>query len=221
MPTYDHIRWFDTGTTTSGTRISNLVDRAWDDWVSTGITTSSNTNTDWVWDRWHRTYNTIRYSTNSTGTGTGTSTSGYEYDPAPPPPSAEELERRRRAAAQTRLRQMWERWKREAASYWWRRDRDEAEWRAETLLFECLSDGQRIQYLADKYFTVHTAMGNVYKIEYGNVGNVFLINGDGVSIQKYCIHLVNDEPIPDTMLAQKLLLETDEEQFLSVANRHW
>ncbi len=64
----------------------------------------------------------------------------------------------------------------------------------------------------------------MYRIDYGYQGNVKLVGPDGQPIRSYCIHSrVNDEdgrrlPNEDHMIAQKLLLEANESEFLRIAN---
>lgn len=57
-----------------------------------------------------------------------------------------------------------------------------------------------------------------YRIHKGRSGNVELLGPDGVPIRKYCVHPHLYVPDEDTMVAQKLMLETDEERFLKTAN---
>lgn len=58
-----------------------------------------------------------------------------------------------------------------------------------------------------------------YEITRGRAGNVYEIDAKGKRIAKFCAHPAVDCPDQDTMLAQKLMLEADEEAFLAVANR--
>jgi hypothetical protein len=57
----------------------------------------------------------------------------------------------------------------------------------------------------------------------GIVGNVDLMpsGGGGERMASFCAHSPGDLPHSDHFLAQKRVLETDEESFLRVANVHW
>jgi hypothetical protein len=58
----------------------------------------------------------------------------------------------------------------------------------------------------------------VYRIEYGYAGNVKLLGNDGQPVKRYCIHADYRLPYEDQMLAQKMLLEANEPEFLRIAN---
>ena len=93
--------------------------------------------------------------------------------------------------------------------------------RAKALLLEHLSDEQRAEYEEHQYFHVLSEGGRLYRIKHGSAGNVYRIGTDGSVEHKFCIHARDSVPHEDNMLAQMLLLRLDEEQFLTVANRHW
>jgi hypothetical protein len=99
-------------------------------------------------------------------------------------------------------------------------ERRAAEIKADALLHSCLSAEQKEELTKKNHFHLYVGK-NKYRIERGISGNVKLINeNDDRPKHQYCIHPV-DVPVGDVMLAQKLLLETNEEEFLRVANRHW
>jgi hypothetical protein len=114
-----------------------------------------------------------------------------------------------------------ERERREAAA----RELQEAHRKAEELLATHLAPEQREQYRREKKFEVilkaRFGLGSSrrYRVEHGWSGNVYLLDKDGRAIERFCIHHRESVPVPDLMLAQKLMLETDEEQFLKTANR--
>jgi hypothetical protein len=58
-----------------------------------------------------------------------------------------------------------------------------------------------------------------YEIWRGRTGNVYQLDEAGRRIFKFCAHPQIACPEQDTMLAQKLMLEADEEGFLALANR--
>jgi len=92
--------------------------------------------------------------------------------------------------------------------------------RAEALLLAHLSAEQRRQYESARCFRVVAASGTEYWIFYGRTSNIvanLLCAGEAV---QYCIQPANPAlPIEDVLLAQKLLIESDERQFLRIANR--
>jgi hypothetical protein len=85
--------------------------------------------------------------------------------------------------------------------------------RAEALLWAWLSPAQRQQYRARRWFEVTTASGRRYRILRGGVVRLDP-RGSG-----FCIEATSPVPVADEMLANKLLLETDERRFLATAHR--
>ena len=85
--------------------------------------------------------------------------------------------------------------------------------RAEALLWTWLSRAQRRQYRRRGWFEVTTASGRRYRILRGGVVRLDP-HGSG-----YCIEATSPVPVADEMLANKLLLETDERHFLATAHR--
>lgn len=100
-------------------------------------------------------------------------------------------------------------------------EQDQAEARARELLLSLLSEEQREQ-LDQGYFEVVSSLGRTWRIRTGGiVGNLALLNGDGVPMVTICGHLPGQVPLSDHLIAQKIWLETDEVAFLDVANVHW
>jgi hypothetical protein len=91
--------------------------------------------------------------------------------------------------------------------------RRQARLRAEALLWAWLSPAQRRQYRARRWFEVTTASGRRYRVMRGAVVRRDP-RGSG-----YCIEATSPVPVADEMLANKLLLETDERRFLATAHR--
>jgi hypothetical protein len=91
--------------------------------------------------------------------------------------------------------------------------RREASRRAEALLWTWLSPVQRRQYQARRWFEVTTASGRRYRVLRGGVVR---LDPRGSA---YCIEATSPVPLADEMLANKLLLETDERRFLATAHR--
>ncbi len=127
-----------------------------------------------------------------------------QWDTSAQPPTARE--ERRLAAAEESMQRLYR-----------------ADDRAEALLRENLSPEQLVDYRRRREFdVVKVKFGSPprrYRITRGWAGNVFLVGDDGAMVAKFCIHPVEEIPFADNMLAQKLMLELDEEQFLRVANR--
>jgi hypothetical protein len=94
-----------------------------------------------------------------------------------------------------------------------RRRRHRARLRAEALLWAWLSPAQRRQYQRRRWFEVTTASGRRYRILRGGVVRV-KPRGPG-----FCIEATSPVPVADEMLANKLLLETNERRFLATAHR--
>jgi hypothetical protein len=90
--------------------------------------------------------------------------------------------------------------------------RRQARLRAEALLCAWLSPTQRKQYRARRWFEVTTASGRRYRILQGGVVR---LDPRGSA---YCIEATSPVPVADEMLANKLLLETDERRFLATAH---
>lgn len=89
--------------------------------------------------------------------------------------------------------------------------------RADQLLTSLLSSDQADQYRKDKRFDL-VINGRVYRINRGRTGNVQLIE-NGKAVAKYCAHPSVWTPDGDTLIAQMLMLKTDEAKFLQIANR--
>jgi hypothetical protein len=91
--------------------------------------------------------------------------------------------------------------------------------KAKKLLVEHLSPQQQKTYDEKRYFDVDIE-GRTYRIHHGSHGNVRLLGtGEktGKEVTKYCIQ-PDGVPVGDVLLAQKLLLEADEKEFLRIAN---
>jgi hypothetical protein len=91
--------------------------------------------------------------------------------------------------------------------------RRQARLRAEALLWTWLSPAQRKQYRARRWFEVTTTSGRRYRILRGGVVR---LHPRGSA---YCMEATSPVPVADEMLANKLLLETDERRFLATAHR--
>lgn len=184
---------------TSSTNVGT-TDGVWGQWT---LTTSSTANTS-VWVEWN-----IGVDVGTTTDGLQTIWSGwngsiqtYQYPPIHQP-TAEEIAK---AKAETEARE---------------KERLEAYERSKKLL-EALCDlEQRDQLNQYKHFIVK-AKERRYRLHLdGKVEE--LEKESDKAVATFCIHPANDGglpiPMPDQVLAKKLLLEVNEEKFLKTANR--
>jgi len=99
------------------------------------------------------------------------------------------------------------------------KERQEANERAEALLLAHLTPDQRETLERMRHFVVQSERGRVYHLRRGRLANVDEMDKDRV-VAQYCIHpSICNIPEADSLLAQKLMLEMNEEQFLRIANR--
>lgn len=92
-----------------------------------------------------------------------------------------------------------------------------AELRAEEVLLMCLNPVQEMEYRQHGCFHLQVNERR-YRINKGRTGNVELIH-EGLPVYRYCAHPDLWTPDQDVMLAQMLMLQTDEKRFLATANR--
>lgn len=169
------------------------TDYVWTQWAGTGATTTAT-----VWASW------TSGATYATTTTTGMSVwqiwvNGACRQPVP------QLTAEQEAA--------WRKMNEEKE-----RERKSAQKLALQLLKEVLTRTQLEAFEKNKCIPVDAPSGTKYVIERGVAGNVYSIK-DGKRMERLCIHPADSEiPIEDVMLAQKLLLETDEEEFRRIAN---
>lgn len=99
-----------------------------------------------------------------------------------------------------------------------KRLKEVADQKALDLLMAFLEDEQLRQLESEGAFIVKTKERE-YRIKKGWQGNVEELNKDGIAIASWCIHPKTKVPHQDNMLAQKFLLETNEQTFRRIANR--
>jgi hypothetical protein len=100
-----------------------------------------------------------------------------------------------------------------------RKERKRARKRARKLLWANLAPDQRRELRRKGRFHVTGSKGNVYRIASSVPFNVRLAGEAKRSRIFFCLEAEDpDLPMEDIMLAQKLLLETDEGEFLRLAN---
>lgn len=183
----------------AGTTTATSSD-TWAYWVDegTGTATASAATATKIWVQWNGT------------------TAGVTYNVSPrhayQPPTEEEQKKidaeRIERAEKERIRQEKE-----------KKDREEADKRAEELLKKHLDQKQREQYEKDKKFRVRSKDGAEFELASLWSGNAVELTPDGKRLARFCIHPREYVPIPDLLLAQKLMLETDPETFRKTANR--
>lgn len=89
--------------------------------------------------------------------------------------------------------------------------------RARELLVSTLDRKQYREFEREGYFHVHTKDGvRAYRIRPGSPP--LRVKGEDGLRWQYCIHPEFGYPSADVALAHKLLLESDEEEFLRIAN---
>lgn len=175
--------------------------------IYVGTTTSSTTGT--TWQSWNQNWTAVgTASTTTTWVNWNTVYTGQAgiatYAQAP---ETEEQRAEREACS----REWRERADREA------RERQAARDRAEELLILMLSEEQQQSRRENGWFAVRgSTSGKVYRIRAGQVSNVDEMDGNEVAA-RHCAH-PPQVPDADAHLAQMLLLATDEDQFLRVAN---
>lgn len=100
--------------------------------------------------------------------------------------------------------------------------RQAAQDRSRELLLSNLTSEQIRTFEKNKWFVVEGGRSKqVYRIrDKGSaVANIEVMRGDSVS-HRLCGHCSHDIPLYDQLLAQKLCLQFDEDNFLKIANRH-
>lgn len=186
-------------------------DGIWQAWVGTTATTipvycSTNATTAAVWVNWNQSYSTTPVSSVSY-----VMTPGWETWNSTWEETREQKQAREAREAESRVR---------AAAA--QAERAAARKRSEELLEFVLTGEQMADYRERGYFEVISSKGRRWRIRArGQAGNVDLLPEQGSERDAtYCIH-PRGVPDPDAHLAQALMLATDEDEFLRVANRQW
>lgn len=189
-----------------------FYDATWNSWTSGTSATSScaiSTSSDTTWTSWtsgtSATDNTAWYYWIDGNIYAGQQSQAPQY-------SEEELAQIRQRREEQRQRMEAERQERE-------RQQKEADKKADQLLKSLLSPEQIAQLDELSAFIITTPKGNTYRIKRGWAGNIEKIDRDGQATDRFCIHPKISVPYADNMATQKLMLETNEDEFLRVANR--
>lgn len=88
--------------------------------------------------------------------------------------------------------------------------------RSRQLLLSCLNPTQRAEFERTRAFRVRGQSGQWYRIGYGTIANIEVLGERGELRSRLCAR-PNELPTPAVMLAQKLMLETREAEFLRIA----
>ena len=88
--------------------------------------------------------------------------------------------------------------------------------RSLNLLVRCLTPAQREEFARSNAFKVRGESGQQYRITYATTANIEVLGQSGIVGGQLCAGPVG-VPIPAVMLAQKLMLETQESEFLRIA----
>lgn len=92
-----------------------------------------------------------------------------------------------------------------------------ADKKAEKLLLSCLSRQQKKDYKQHGHFFVTgNATNHRYKITKGRVKNIYQVDDSSIPVARHCVESADRVPMGDHLLAQKLLIEANEEEFLRV-----
>lgn len=89
--------------------------------------------------------------------------------------------------------------------------------KARVLLLQHLDDEQRAEFEEHRHFHVISSAGRRFQIRLGRESNVSLVNEQGGISRTFCIHVRDQVPDEDNVLAQMLLLRANEEDFLRIA----
>jgi hypothetical protein len=220
----------------SGTSSSNGQTTGGDIWpywssqivTSSTAATTSMTASSVTWTQWSSNYQIQQTITTGVtgGTLSGVSTSSINISNGAWPSwlkqsemqhaTREQIVERERQYREQRVRQEGE-WA--IAS----RIREAANGRAERILKESLSPKQCEELAAKGYFELETIRPTgerkLYRINRGRSANVQEIDAaSGKIVKRLCAHPTALVPDADTMLCQKLMLESQEDDFLRIAN---
>jgi len=97
---------------------------------------------------------------------------------------------------------------------------ESAEAKARALLLSFLDFDQKEKFEKDRSFVMVGKSGRRFRINWGRVGNIELLQAEGeVWQERYCVHPIDGTlPTPDVMLGQMLALAHDDEATLRIAN---
>jgi hypothetical protein len=184
-------------------------------WFTWSTTTNTTTANDWVWNKWTLDNGTASttYKLDTTWTDWNI-TADWKLNHVAAPVLTEEQRAEQRRQAEAREAEYAERARVQA------KEAAEAQERAKALLASVLSRGQRVSLRTRGYFTVRCESGQRYRVKRGwshNVERVVRRGRQWVPVESLCIHPRETVPTDDNLVAQKLMLETDEQAFRTIA----
>lgn len=162
--------------------------RTWNTWATHNDSTASAHSTSAAWTAWSE--------------GTVSNATPINYDPAYYIPVHQTPKQLEAAAEASRQR---------------KEKREQANARAEELLRSMLTQEQQDQLNIMSAFIIETELRK-YRIRRGRSTNVDELDGSGKVVARLCAHPREGVPNADTMLAQMLMLQTDEAEFRRIAN---
>jgi hypothetical protein len=200
---------------TTGTTSATPNQVIWYEWLgqcraTTGTITVSNASA--TWEGWNGQY--VVYGVNGEHIRIQTGQAPQQLTLTPEQMAAVERQRVDHAAQMAQRQQERALLEAEAA-----KRRDAASARAKRLLKEVLTSEQWEQYLADGSFMVRSQSGAIYRLRHGWAGNVQLLDDTGRATDSFCIHPRENVPYEDNLIAQMMMLTSQESEFLRVANR--
>jgi hypothetical protein len=99
------------------------------------------------------------------------------------------------------------------------RKRKRASVQAAKLLAEHLTDQENAQLATDGYFEIESlTSGRRYRIYRGYSRNIVELDATGLAVARLCAHPSSALPDEDHMLAQRLWLQSSEDEFRRIAN---
>jgi hypothetical protein len=184
-----------------GTGTSSYI---WGTWNGT-VTASTTSSSDYVWRTW--TNNTTVATVTNSLTWSSWNTSYH----------IQELTKEQKAEQERIKSEQQERFRIEQEEL--RAKEKQKEENARQLLREVLTEEQNKQFDEKGYFELTAVKsGNIYRINRGRSRNVELLDKNKKVLSRLCFHPTEYVHNFDTMVAQKLMLETDEEEVKKVAN---
>jgi len=210
------VYWTSDSSSTSTSTCSHTVSEnyTWQHWQTCTITNCTTDATTGergitIWGEWNQGTLTI-YGNNSTWsdwvvTGDECHVGKVNYQQVRPP-----TEEERKTYEQERIRM-------EELAREREKKAREAEEKALQLLLENLTENQRAIYESTGAIPIECQSGRKYHIRKGISQNVHELDEKGHTARRLCFH-PSDCPVYDVMLAQKLMLESCEEEARGIAN---
>jgi len=180
-----------------------IDEQIWARWYDGRSDSTSTASTDDYWDMWNG-------GTDSTVSTATTSSCWGRW-------SIEVVERREQTEAEQEAeREQQRRFEEERK----RRKAQECitEKKAEVLLLSYLNPADKKIFRRHRHIDVWSQSGRRFRIKEGRQHNIYELDDRGKALREYCIHVKDDVPNCDNVLAQKFMLECREADFLRIAN---